>query len=288
MQTDTEVFEAHRPSLLALAYRMLGDFARAEDLVQDAWLRWERRDVEVDAPKAYLIKTVTRLCLNELDSARVRREARDDRLPEPLSLEANGLERVEGLDELSMAFVVLLQRLSGAERAALLLHDIFDFSHAEIATLLGRSAPASRKLLERARRHVADERRSLEVSAEEHRRLLAAFIDAATRGDVEALTALLADDVVLIADAGPDGGRYGRVRNLPGPLVGAKKVAPFVAAVTAQGATGAEVRACEINGRPGVVLVVEGRAVTALTVSGAEGRVRGIFIQADPARLSRV
>lgn len=288
MSPDVEIFQAHRPSLLALAYRMLGDFARAEDLVQDAWVRWQRRDAEVDAPKAYLVKTVTRLCLNELDSARARRETREDRLPEPLDLEANGLANVEALDQLSMAFVVLLQRLSAAERAALLLHDVFDFSHGEIATLLGKTAPASRKLLERARTNVADERRALEVTMDEHRRLLAAFVDAAGRGDLEALTALLAEDVVLIADAGPDGGRYGRVRNLPGPLVGAKKVAAFVAAVTAQGAMDAEVRIQAINGRPGVVLAIEGRVTTALTVSGADGRVRGIFIQADPARLSRL
>ncbi|MEQ8280768.1 MAG: sigma-70 family RNA polymerase sigma factor [Deltaproteobacteria bacterium] len=286
--TDAQIFEDHRPSLLALAYRMLGDFARAEDLVQDAWLRWSRRDVEVDAPKSYLLRTVARLCLNELDSARVRRETRADQLPEPLSLEANGLMHVEAIDQLSMAFLVLLQRLTAAERAVLLLHDVFDFSHAEIAVLLGKSAPASRKLLERARVHVAEERRALVVSTEEHRRLLGAFVAAATRGDVEALSSLLAEDVVLVADAGPDGGRYGRVRNLPGPLIGVKKVAAFVAAVTAQGAEGAEVREQELNGRPGVVLMVDGVPTTALTVSVADGRVRGIFIQADASRLSRL
>src|SRR5215470_3108272 len=119
MAQDADVFQANRPGLLALGYRMLGDLARAEDVVQEAWLRWQKRDprIEVDSPKAFLLTTVTRLCLDELGSARARREeSRSDRLPEPVALADNGLERAVVLDEISMAFLVLLQRLTPAER----------------------------------------------------------------------------------------------------------------------------------------------------------------------------
>src|SRR5215471_5778105 len=129
---DAQVFEAHRAALFALAYRMLGDVGRAEDAVQESWLRWQRRAVEVDAPKAYLIQTVTRVCLNELNSAKSRKEeARGDRLPEPVDLNAVDFGRIDLIDQISMAFLVALQKLTPAERAVLVLvlHDVFDFSH---------------------------------------------------------------------------------------------------------------------------------------------------------------
>src|SRR5438132_13741310 len=119
----TSMFESNRPALLALAYRMLGEVARAEDVIQEAWVRWQQRKTEVDEPKAFLITTVARLCLDELGSARARREeSRSDRLPEPVDLDEAGIGRVEMLDQISMAFLVLLQRLTPAERAGLLLH----------------------------------------------------------------------------------------------------------------------------------------------------------------------
>lgn len=289
MSSDSVVFQEHRPAMLALAYRMLGEVARAEEIVQDAWLRWQGRDVEVDSPKAYLVKTVARLCLNDLDSARARKEeARSDRLPEPVSLDDSGIAKLEALDRISMAFVVLLQRLTPAERAVLLLHEVFDFEHEEIATLLDKSEPACRQLLRRARDHVANERRSLSVSRDSHERLLRAFLEAASRGDTAGVARLLADDVVLIADAGPEGGSYGRIRNLPGPLLGVTKVAAFVAAVTPQGAAGLSTRECELNGQPAVLVLRDGRPYTAILLSVADAKIRGVFIHADPARLRHV
>src|ERR1700682_867291 len=157
MIDDAQTFEAHRPALLALAYRMLGDLARAEDTVQEAWVRWQNRQGDVDASKAFLLTTVTRLCLDELGSARARREeSRSDRLPEPVDLDESGLGRVEMIDQISMAFLVLLQRLTPAERAVLLLHDVFDMRHAEIGALRGKSDAACRQLLKRARENVAN------------------------------------------------------------------------------------------------------------------------------------
>jgi len=283
---ELETFESERGVLLALAYRMLGDMGRAEDVVQDAWLRWQGRRVAVDTPKAYLIKVVTRLCLNELASARARREEnRGDRLPEPVDLTDGLLGQVETLDQISMAFLVVLQRLTPAERAVLLLHDVFDFDHAEIAAMLERREPGCRQLLKRARANVAAARRVFTTSRDEHRRLLHAFVQAAAGGDAAALIRLLADDAVLIADAGPGGGRFGRVRNLPGPLRGATKVAAFVAAVTPQGSANLEARECELNGQPALLVLRDGQPFTAILLSVADSKIRDVFIHADPARL---
>src|SRR5262249_51474143 len=151
-------FERCRPDLVALAYRMLGDMGRAEDMTQEAWLRWSRHGEEAESPKAYLVTIVTRLCLNELGSARQRREeSREDRLPEPVALADTTLERLDAVEQVSMALLFVLQRLRPAERAVLLLHDVFDFDHAAIGAVVGKTAAACRKLLERARQHLAEE-----------------------------------------------------------------------------------------------------------------------------------
>jgi len=289
MSNDGEIFESFRSDLLALAYRMLGEMGRAEDTVQEAWVRWQKRTVEVDSPKAYLVKVVTRLCLNELGSARARREeSRPDRLPEPITLDERGVGRVEVLDQISMAFLVVLQRLTPAERAVLLLHDVFDFSHAEIAELLEKTDAACRQLLARARQNVAAERRELTASSEEHRRLLRAFLKAASAGDVEDLKMLLAEDAVMIADGGPEGVRVRGVRNLPRPLIGSDKIAAFVATFASRPSAPLEQRECELNGRPAIVALQEGRPVVAILLSVADGRIRRVFLQADPTRLKRI
>jgi RNA polymerase sigma-70 factor, ECF subfamily len=289
MDGDAEAFESCRQDLLALAYRMLGEMGRAEDAVQEAWVRWQKHTAEVDSPRAYLIKVVTRLCLNELDSARARREeSRPDRLPEPITLDESGVGRVEILDQISMAFLVVLHRLTPAERAVLLLHDVFDFSHAEIAELLGKTDAACRQLLSRARQNVAAERRTLAPSSEEHRRLLRAFLKAANAGDVEDLKALLADDAVMIADGGPEGVRIKGVRNLPRPLAGKEKIAAFVAAFAHRPSPPLLTRECELNGQPAIVASHEGRPLVAILLAVAGGRIRRVFLQADPARLQHI
>lgn len=289
MTGDVQTFEKHRRELLALAYRMLGDMGRAEDAVQEAWLRWQGRAEEVDAPRVYLAKVVTRLCLNELQSGRSRREeSRSDRLPEPVHLDEGGIGRVEGLDQISMAFLVVLQRLTPAERAVLLLHDVFDFTHAEIADLVKKSVVACRQILSRARDSVASERRLLVAPREEHRRLLQAFLRASAAGDVRQLVDLLAEDAVLVADGGPGGARYGRVRNLPRPLVGQAKVAAFLAAVGRQAPADVRHAECELNGQPAVVTLRDGRVIAAVLLSVADGKIHRIFVQADSTRLRYV
>lgn len=280
-ENDLRVFERERADLLSLAYRMLGEAGRAQELVQDAWLRWHGRNEEVENPRAFLITIVTRLCLNELESARARHEEARVTLPEPVAPDviAPDVERI------SMAFLLLLERLSPAERAAVLLHEVFDYSHDDIARLLNRTPASSRKLLERGRAHLASGRKMLTASREEHERLLQAFLVAAQTGDVATMLQMLADDATLIADAGPEEGRVvNGVRALRKPLHGAAAIANFVAANASRpGQLRPEQR--ELNGRPAVVFTRDGAVFAALLLEVADGKIHGLFFQADPARL---
>jgi RNA polymerase sigma-70 factor (ECF subfamily) len=283
-ESDLAAFESHRALLIAHAYRMLGDLARAEDIVQDAWLKWAGPHEPAISARAYLVTLVTRLCLNELDSARSRREeSRGDRLPEPADLEEKGLARVEMLDQVSMAFMVALQRLTPAERAVLLLRDVFEFDYSEIAALIEKSESACRKLLERARENVAKEKRLFAASPEVHQRLLTAFHQAATAGDIDALVSMLAEDAAMITDGGPKGRRAGGFRNLQAPLVGARKIAAFVAATASSLDLEAEIH--ELNGQPALVFYDEGAPFAALLLAIADDRIHRVFFHADLDRL---
>jgi RNA polymerase sigma-70 factor, ECF subfamily len=281
---DLAVFESHRALLVAQSYRMLGDLGRAEDMVQEAWLRWSGRRVEVASPRAYLVTLVTRLCFNELDSAKTRREeSRGDRLPEPVDLDEGGIGRVEMLDQVSMAFLVVLQRLTPAERAVLLLREVFEFDYKEIAALVDKTEPACRKLLERARQHVAAEKRLFSASPEVHRRLLDAFTQAATAGDLDALVAMLAEDAVMITDGGPEGRRVGGIRNLQAPLMGAARIAAFIVATAGNSDLEAEVH--ELNGQPALVFYDQDTPFAALLLAVADDRIHRVFFHADLHRL---
>jgi len=186
-----------------------------------------------------------------------------------------------------MAFLVVLQRLTPAERAVLLLHEVFDFSHADIARLLDKTEAACRQLLKRAHDSVAEERRTLTAPREEHQRLLRAFVSAFRTGDVAALTRMLVDDAAVIADGGAEGVRFGQVRNLPRPLTGVTRIIAFFASVSKRGAA-VETRECALNGQPALVASRGGRPIAAILLSVAEGKIRRVFIHADPARLSHL
>jgi RNA polymerase sigma-70 factor, ECF subfamily len=289
MSNDLAIFETHRPALMALAYRMLGEVARAEDVVQNAWMRWCERHVDVEVPRSFLLTTVARLCLDEIGAARNRsEEPRGDRLPEPVELEHNELIRFERLDQISMAFLVLLQRLTPAERAVFLLHDVFDMGHREIGDRLGKSDAACRQLLKRARENVAQERRVLEASPDEHRRLFHAFVHAMSTGDESALGALLADDAVLLVDPGA-ATHYGSVRALGRPIVGAQKIVSVIRSFLAQPVTaGTRYAPRTINGEPGMVTLRDGRVISATTIAVADGRIRHVFVQYDVEKLGHV
>jgi RNA polymerase sigma-70 factor (ECF subfamily) len=284
---DLAQFEAVRADLTGLAYRMLGDVGRAQDIVQEAWLRWQQREVEVESPKAFLVTIVTRLCLNELDSARARREeSRGDRLPEPAALGEVGLDRVEAIEQVSMAFLVILERLSAPERATFLLHEVFDFTHDEIAPLVSRSPAACRKLLERAREKMIAGRRLATASRDEHERLLDGFLTSVTTGNVASLVELLAHDAVIVTDGGASGRTVGQRKNLSQPMQGAARVAAFV--IGAAQNVELEVERRELNGRPGLVFYAGDAPFAALQLAIADGKVQQVFFHADLSRLAHV
>ena len=231
-----------------------------------------------------IVTLVTRLCINELDSARMRREeSRGDRLPEPVDLDEGGIGRVEAFEQISMAFLVVLQRLTPAERTVLLLREVFDFDYQEIAALVGRSEAACRKLLERARQHVAAEKPLFAASPKDHRRLLDAFSQAASDGNITALVAMLAQDAVMVTDGGPEGRRVAGIRNLPRPLTGAARIAAFVAATARSVDLEAEVH--DLNGQPALVFYHENDPFAALLLAIANGRIHRVFFHADLERL---
>ncbi|MFN7985672.1 MAG: RNA polymerase sigma factor SigJ, partial [Vicinamibacterales bacterium] len=252
-------FEPHRRRLLGLAYRMLGSMAEAEDVVQDAYLRWHATDhTSVAEPRAFLMTTTTRLCLDVLKSARVTREEYvGPWLPEPVT-NTDALApdaQTELAEDLSVALLLALERLSPLERAAFILHDVFDYSFAEVARALERNEAACRQLATRARAQVRAVRprgvqpRS-EVDDVKHRELLAAFMRASRSGDMDALMQLLASNARIVADGG------GKATAALNVIEGAKRVAAFMAGVVRKGWTDAySVRQESINGLPGWLLI---------------------------------
>src|SRR5437667_4818550 len=216
-------FEQHRGLLFSIAYRMLGSVADAEDTLQDAFIRWHRApQADVRSPKAFLVTIVSRLCINHLQSARVQRETYvGEWLPEPLVTEpGDDVSRIAQVDEsVSMAVLLLLERLTPVERAVFLLGEIFDYTHAEIAGMLGISDANCRQLLRRARQHVRRERPRFSASGRQHTELLERFYRAAGSGDMDSLLALLSSDVVMHTDGG------GKAYALPLPIYGPDKVA---------------------------------------------------------------
>jgi RNA polymerase sigma-70 factor (ECF subfamily) len=287
-QIRDDAFEAHRGHLMALAYRMTGSVADAEDIVQEAYLRWERADRgSVREPRAFLSKTVTRLCLDSLKSARARRESYvGPWLPEPVLGEgAMAVDDATGLaQDISMALMMALERLSPSERAAFLLHDVFDSSYAEVAAALGREEAACRQLVSRARGHVKAARPRYATSMEEHTQLVRAFGAAVLTGDIDGLQRILADDAVLY----PDGG--GRVLSALRPIYGSDRVARFFFGVLKKFplGTSAEVLEEMVNGAPGFYIEEDGQPVQTISFDIHDGRITSIYVVRNPDKLARL
>jgi RNA polymerase sigma-70 factor (TIGR02957 family) len=284
-----EIYEELRPRAFAIAYRMLGSVSEAEDVVQEGMLRLHRAldDGEtIESPGAYLSTIVTRLAIDELRSARVRRERYvGDWLPEPLPTgdEDEPARHAEMADSLSLAFLVLLESLSPEQRAVFLLHDVFDYPFKEIAEIVGKSDAAVRKLAERARGHVGEGRQRYSSSREERDELATRFFAAAQDGDVKALEELLAEDVVLQGDGG------GKAPALARSLHGRKRVAKTIGAWTKVGfrRLGAfAIDRTEVNGQPGAVFRTEdGLVLSVLVLDVAEGRIQGVRSIVNPDKL---
>ena len=279
---DGDPLAPHRGRLLGLAYRMLGSRSDAEDVVQDAYLRFAGAQ-NVHNPEALLVTIVTRLCLDRLKSAKAQREIYvGPWLPEPV-FDAEGLSAdaaTELADDLSFALLLALDRLSPMERAAFLLHDVFDTPFSEVAAMLDRTEAACRQLASRARRAVRDERPAPTATPDSHARLLQAFSDAVASGNVRQLAELLREDAVAITDGG---GRKFAARN---PIIGADKVARFFIGLAGKTA-GHDVRIepAVINGAVGALLYLDGELDLTLSMAVDGEKIAAIYIVRNPDKL---
>ncbi len=280
---DTEAFEAVRPRLFGIAYRMLGSVEEADDVVQEAWLRWQRTDREpVRDPGAFLATTATRLAINAAQSARARRETYiGPWLPEPVDTSADptlGAERGEALE---LAVLMLLEKLSPTERAAYVLREAFDYSYREIGEVLDVEEAHARQLAARGRGRLSGVRRAT-AAPEEQRRLLAAFLAAAQAGDLPALERMLAQDVVVYSDGG------GRVHAARRPISGRARAARLVAGMADKYWQGAAATALDANGRPALLVFADGEPITLATLTGSEDGIDLILFQVNDEKLGRL
>jgi RNA polymerase sigma-70 factor (TIGR02957 family) len=280
-------FDELRPSAFAVAYRMLGSVSEAEDVVQEGLIRLHRAREggrRIESPRAYLSTVVSRLSLDHLRSARVRRETYvGEWLPEPLvaSADEDPARKAEMADSLSLAFLVLLESLSPEQRAAFLLRDVFDEPYDRIAEIVGTSVQNARQLASRARRHVEEQRPRFKASGEQRDELATRFFAAAEEGDLEGLEELLAHDVVLRGDGG------GKAPAVARAVHGRAKVARTLkAGLRAVARFGFNWRREEINGQPGaLVLDREGRLIAVMILDVAEGQIQGVSSIVNPDKL---
>jgi len=286
---DVSSFESYRPLMFSIAYRMLASATEAEDIVQEAYLRWQAvTPGSIVSPKAFLSTIVTRLCLNQLQSARAQRETYiGPWLPEPIFTDtderANPRHQAEMHDSISFAFLALLEELTPLERAVFLLREVFDYEYDEIATILGKDPAACRQVFSRAKKHVTDGKPRFAPAPEAHRRLLSQFMQATTEGDLAGLTTLLAADVVMWADGG------GKARGAAlHPLHGPQAVAQFLLASTRFMPPGSQAELAAINGELAMILRSDGKAFVVASITAAEGVVREIRVVGNPDKLNWV
>ena len=279
-------YEELRPVAFGIAYRMLGSVGDAEDVVQEAFLRTYRAQLDgerIESPRAYVATVVTRLCIDQLKSARARRETYvGEWLPEPLvATEDEPARHAEVADSLSLAFLVLLESLSPEQRAAFLLREVFDYPYDQIAAIVGKSDDNVRQLVARARRHVAERRPRFEASRERRDALAERFFAAAEHGDLAALEELLARDVVLQGDGG---GKAAAIRQ---PVCGRERVARALAGWARMGARdGISLRRTLVNGQPGVIAYApDGRVVSVMSLDVAGGEIVAVRSVVNPDKL---
>ncbi|MFJ5730198.1 RNA polymerase sigma-70 factor [Streptomyces paradoxus] len=285
-ETATDVFEAHRPVLLGVAYRMLGRVADAEDVVQEAWLRWSGSDrADVREPRGYLVRITTRLAIDRLRQIKARGETYvGPWLPEPYVTDfgdtvPDTAERAVLADSVSLAVLVVLESLSPLERAVFVLREAFGFPYADIAAMLDRGEPAVRQLAGRARKHVEERRPRYEVDPAQRRDLTERFLAAAADGDLEGLMALLAPEVRLVGDSG------GKSRAPLRVLRTADKVGRFLIGAAQKSLPGLTVRFLEVNGGPGVLILSDGKPDAVFQLDVADGRVQSVYVIRNPDKL---
>jgi RNA polymerase sigma-70 factor, ECF subfamily len=283
--TDAELdpFLSVRPMLFSIAYRMLGSATEAEDIVQEAYLRWRTASRDgVGSPRSYLCTTVTRLCIDRLRSAAVAREAYVGLwLPEPVlsDAEPGPDESVELAESLSIAFLVLLESLSPLERAVFLLREVFGFEYEEIAQMMGRSNAACRQLVSRAHRHLGEGSSRFQADRARGGELANRFLAACASGDLTGLMGLLTDDVVALADGG------GKARGAARPIAGRRNVAAYMVGISKMVGYISGILPATINGQPGFVFFEQQRLDSVLALDIAEDGIRRVHIIANPDKL---
>ncbi|MFJ8543729.1 RNA polymerase sigma-70 factor [Streptomyces sp. NPDC093586] len=284
--TATDVFEEHRPVLLGVAYRMLGRLADAEDVVQEAWLRWSRADrAAVREPRGYLVRVTTRLAVDRLRQIKSRGEAYvGPWLPEPYATDFGDVvpdtaERAVLADSVSLAVLVVLESLSPLERAVFVLREAFGYPYTEIAAVLEREEAAVRQLAARARKHVDERRPRYDVDPVQRRDLTERFLAAAADGDLEGLMAVLAPDVRLVGDSG------GKSRAPLRVLESSDKVARFLVGIAQKGVPDVGFRILELNGGPALLVLSEGKPDSVVQLDVADGRVQSVYIVRNPDKL---
>jgi len=286
MNTPTDVFAALRPRLFSIAYRMLGTRADAEDVLQDAWLRWHKTDpAGLQSAEAWLVTVVTRLAIDRLRAAKAEREAYVGWwLPEPLvELDERTPEAAAELaSDLSVALMWVLERLSPEERAAFLMRQVFDQDYADVAAMLGKSEAACRQMVHRAAEHVQQERPRFEVPRDAHRQLLERFMQAARSGQRDAIKALLADDVQVVGDGG------GKVPSFMEIVRGADRIANLYLATFLKHGDGVVYRPAQINGEPGLLRYVDGRLESAQAFVTDGERILAIYAVRNPDKLAGI
>lgn len=279
-------FQENRPLLFGIAYRMLGSVTEAEDMVQEAFLRWQRQPIEeIRSAKAWLTSTVTRLCIDHLRSARVRREEYVGVwLPEPLLGNAADAshQAVALADSLSTAFLVLLETLSPAERAVFLLREVFEYEYAEIARITDKSEASCRQMVRRAREHVSAGKSRFPANPGYHERLVGQFLDTCQQGDTEGLLSLLSEDTVLYSDGG------GKVIAAPRPIAGAARVARFLVSVSKLAPQRTEHRFAIVNAAPGLLRFLDGKLIQTTTFEIIDDRIQALYIMRNPDKLLHV
>jgi RNA polymerase sigma-70 factor, ECF subfamily len=282
----TPQFEANRGLMFSIAYRMLGSASEAEDILQEAYLRYRKVDPEtVTSPKAFLSTIVTRLCLNQLQASKREREVyAGPWLPEPLLTfteeQQTPAQKLELNETLSLAFLTLLEDLSPAERAVFLLREVFDYDYGEIAEIVGKDGVACRQLLSRAKKHIAGRRPRFKPTREAHREILQKFIQAIDSGELSELTELLTNDVTLWADGG------GKTRGaLLEPLTGQPMVARFLKVSPRFRAENLHTEYAEINREPAAIVWAGSEVVVVITISIEQGLIREIRVVGNPDKL---
>jgi RNA polymerase sigma-70 factor (ECF subfamily) len=285
MSDPITLFQQHRPRLYGIAYRMLGSKADAEDMVQEAYVRWHRADRErVQTPEAWLVTTVTRLCIDRLRSLRAEREAYvGPWLPDPLVDSAPPADaQAELSSDLSVAFLVVLERLAPEERAAFLLHDVFDSPYPEIARILGKNEATCRQIIHRARDRVHRDRPRFEVSDAARTRLLERFLEALHTGDKGALLTLFAEDATWTSDGG------GKAKAALKTVRGVELVTRFISGIWQRYLSELDYRLASINGETGIVAFARERPVWALTIETDGTRILAAFAIVNPDKLKGI